>query len=448
MTIFEGIFWGFYLLLGVRCSVRIIRTNHPPTVALGWLLAVWLMPLVGVLLYYLTAWRRTIPSQRIPEGESNMERIISRGCGTRQTQRNEVRLLNNGGEMFAALIAELQRAKRSIHLEYYIFDDDRIGGAVAEVLIRRARSGVQVRLIYDLVGSWLPAWGLLRRLRQAGVEVQYFRPLRFPWITPALNERNHRKIAVVDGRVAFLGGINIARRYLDGNALGKWRDEHIRIEGEAVRDLQSLFAADWQAIGGAPFSVEQTLQPVAVRGEMRCQIAWSQSGATRPVLEDAITALFMQARREILITTPYFIPTEPLLRSLCVAAMGGVRVRLMIPARADLAVVAAASESYLGEFLAAGGEVLRYEDGFLHAKMIVVDRAITYVGTANMDYRSLRTNWEVAAFLQDRAFAEAAVTLFETDCQHCTPWTREQEASRTGLRQVAVRLARLLSPLL
>ena len=180
-----------------------------------------------------------------------MEQIVARGCGTRPAPRNSVSLLHNGSNAFTALIAALQHAVRSIHMEYYIIRDDRIGRTIAEILIRKARVGLEVRVIYDAVGSWRLSRTTLRRMHDAGVRTAAFEPVRFPWFTTRVSRRNHRKIVVTDGRVAFLGGINIAKYYLDGDYMGKWRDEHLRIEGDAVKDLQRLFIADWARVTDA-----------------------------------------------------------------------------------------------------------------------------------------------------------------------------------------------------
>lgn len=380
------------------------------------------------------------PSQRVQE----IEHILLKGCGTRPTTANRVALLNDAGEMYAALIKALHHAHRTIHLEYYIFDDDRIGQTISEVLIRRARSGVKVRVIYDILGSWMPAWGMLGRLRKAGVEVSYFRP--FDWGHPwrSLNIRNHRKIAIIDDRIAFIGGINIARRYLEGNELGRWRDEHLRIEGEAVRDLQELFYRDRIAVGCRP--IEAVIRSQGVPdAACRTLIGWSEEGPSRGALEQSLVALIRSAEREILLSTPYYIPTPPLRAAISEALRRGVRVALMTPARGDLWATNRASEAYYGELLREGGVILHYEKGFLHTKLVVVDHRICYIGTANLDYRSLRTNWEVAAFIDHAPFARQLTETFSKDRASCSELTFRGWSRRPLHRRIAGYLARLLS---
>ena len=246
------LFLTAYLLLAIPSAAAVLRQKQTPVVAIAWLLAIVLLPIGGSLFYLLAGYRK--PVRDVPPTDSRpaagIERMLWYGCSTRVRYRNRVEQLHDGGEAFAALISALQGARRYIHLSYYIFADDRIGHAIADILVRKARAGVEVRLLYDAIGSWKLSERFVRRLRGAGIEVRAYAPLRFPWFSPRANRRNHSKIAVIDGRTGFVGGINIAERYLDGDALGRWRDEHLRIEGEAVDDLQRLFAADWALEGG------------------------------------------------------------------------------------------------------------------------------------------------------------------------------------------------------
>ncbi len=363
----------------------------------------------------------------------------------RTTRGNRVVLLNNGGEMFASLIGALHEARHSIELEYYIFDDDRIGRSISEVLIRRARAGVQVRIIYDLLGSWMPAWGMLRKLRQAGVEVRSFRPFEplHPW--RSINVRNHRKVAIIDNRIAFLGGINIARRYLEGNELGAWRDEHLRLEGPAVRELQHLFLKDWLRIGGGPYrAIKLPLQAMPQKRGVAVRILYSQEGRSRGAMERELVRVIAEARWEVLLTTPYYIPTPPLRRALNEALERGVRVELMVPARADLRIAAHAAESRYGELLKRGARIWQYENGFLHTKLAIADRSEAIVGTANLDFRSLRINWEVAAHIFHGPFARHAATLFFRDCKRSSRLTFEAWQQRPLLQRLAEWPARWL----
>lgn len=371
-----------------------------------------------------------------------MEDTVFRGCGTHPTTHNRVELLNDAAQMYASLIAALHRARSSILLEYYIFDDDRLGCAISEVLIRRARSGVKVCVIYDWIGSRMPVWGMLCRLRSAGVEVRPFRPLCWGRVWDSLNMRNHRKIAVIDEHIAFLGGINIARRYLEGTELGRWRDEHLRLEGEAVADLLHLFGRDWRALGGEDLQLSARAFG-SIAEPMTTLVAWSEEGHSRAVVEQLLVALIEGAREELLLSSPYFIPTPPLLKAIREALRRGVRVELMTPLRADLRLATRASEGFYGELLHLGMVIHRYEKGFLHTKLVAVDREKICLGTPNLDYRSLRTNWEVVAVVRNKEFGRRVVETFRLDCEKCTTLDYVTWKSRPLWLRLQSRLAQL-----
>ena len=274
-----------YLLLAIHIAWTlgavplVTRQKRLPASAAAWLALILLLPVAGTLLYVLAGYRPHLPAaeRRAYRGD-RLGQIIARGCGTRITRHNSVELLHNGNNAFTALIASLQRAVRSIHMEYYIIRDDRIGRTIAEILIRKARAGLEVRVIYDAVGSWRLSRTTLRRMHDAGVRTAAFEPVRFPWFTTRVSRRNHRKIVVTDGRIAFLGGINIAKYYLDGDYMGKWRDEHLRIEGDAVKDLQRLFIADWARVTDECLDLRRYVAPHGIRQRLPIQLAltWPQ----------------------------------------------------------------------------------------------------------------------------------------------------------------------------
>ncbi len=443
-----------YLLLAIHLcwtgglAIAIARNKRDPASAAVWMSIVLLLPLVGSLLYLLTGYRPAPPpTGAIPSDGDPLETLIAAGCRTRTTRYNHLQLLHNGSNAFSALILALQRATRSIHLEYYIFRDDRIGRTIAELLVRKARAGVEVRLIYDAVGSWGIGRKMLGRLHEAGVRTAAFEPLRFPWFTPRATRRNHRKIAVTDGKVAFLGGINIAKYYLDGDDMGRWRDEHLRIEGDAVADLQRLFLADWAHATGERLNPKPHIVPHTIRQPLPIQLAWAESGPSRTVLSDTLVALILRARKRICICTPYFLPPPSLLEALRIAVRSGVRIEAMIPACSDSSLLNPLSDSYIDDLLDAGIELYRYEAGFLHAKLLIVDDATASVGTANLDYRSLRDNLEVTAFIRDRRTVGELSSLFEADLTRCRRICRENWHP-TPLRRTAGNLLRLLAPLM
>ncbi len=443
-----------HLLMALAAAAALLRQERTPATALAWLLAILLVPFAGSILYLLAGYRRPLHDVPATDAEPpvGIERMLWFDCATRIRHHNRVEQLHDGSEAFAALIAALQGARRYIHLSYYIFADDRVGQAFGRVLMRKARAGVEVRLLYDAVGSWKLSKRFVRQLRDAGVEVRPYGPLRFPWFSPRANRRNHSKIAVIDGNTGFVGGINIAERYLDGDALGRWRDEHLRIEGEAVMDLQRLFAADWLQEGGTltsdnPDRYEPTIQTGALP-LAPLQIAWTREDHSRHTLNDLFAQLIDETRHTLRLSSPYFLPPPALYEALLRALRRGCRVLVMLPDRSDVWLARRATDSYLGRLLDAGAEIYRYEGGFLHAKRLFVDSNVASVGTANFDYRSLDYNTEATALLLDPKSIEQALQRFDADLERCRRITREEWHNRSSIRNTGDRIARLFAPLL
>ena len=413
------LFLTAYLLLAIPSAAAVLRQKQTPVVAIAWLLAIVLLPIGGSLFYLLAGYRK--PVRDVPPTDSRpaagIERMLWYGCSTRVRYRNRVEQLHDGGEAFAALISALQGARRYIHLSYYIFADDRIGHAIADILVRKARAGVEVRLLYDAIGSWKLSERFVRRLRGAGIEVRAYAPLRFPWFSPRANRRNHSKIAV--------------------------------IEGEAVDDLQRLFAADWALEGGEPLS--EGLYAAAPADDLPCsplQIAWTREDRSRTTLTDLFAQLIEEARHTLRISSPYFLPPPALYEALLRAVRRGCRVLVMLPARSDVWLARRATDAYLGELLGAGVEIFRFRGGFLHAKRLIADERVASVGTANFDYRSLEYNTEATALLLDSATVRQAIRRFDEDLASCTPIDPEAWRRRSVHYRLGDRIARLFAPLL
>ena len=436
-------------LLWSCCALPLVTRQHRiPSSAAAWAAIILLLPVAGTLLYLLAGYQRRTPVPRRSDPPADpVGKLVFHGCGTRPTLCNRVEPLHNGNNAFSALIASLQHATRTIHMEYYIFRDDRIGRTIAEILIRKSRAGVEVRVIYDAVGAWRLSRRMLRRMHEAGIRTAAYAPLRFPWFRPGTTRRNHRKIVVTDGKVAYIGGINIAKYYLDGDDSGKWRDEHLRVEGDIVADLQRLFLADWTAARGERLDPADYIAPHTVRERTSLQLAWSEEGPSRHTIAEAFALLIARARRRVRICSPYFLPPTLLLDALRMAARSGVRVEIMIPTSSDSHLTDLISDTYVDDLLDAGAEVCRYENGFLHAKVLIVDDETVSVGTANMDYRSLTANMEVTVLIRDREVARNMAATFDADRRNCTR-IDGRTWRLSPLRRTAGNLLRLLSPLL
>ena len=367
----KGIFsFGYVLFVLITIGV-IIHDKRDPVKALSWIVVLILLPVAGFLLYivfgrnhrkeklfnrkelhdleqidemsreqvYAINNAALLLRSEITENRDIITLLLNSNKAL-LTNHNRIRVLNNGTVTFDEIKAALRGARSSIHLEYYIIEDDPLGREIAEILIGKAREGVEVRLIYDDVGSWGLSRRYIRHLRNAGVEVQCFMRVVFPWLTSKVNYRNHRKILVVDGHIGFTGGINIAQRYLTGTKMGPWRDTHLKLEGEAVRMLQIVFMTDWYFVSKQQLTDHaKYLPPTTVRDECLVQIATSGPDSDWASIMQAFFAAITRAQHHIYISSPYFTPNEAVLTAIKVAALSGIDVRIMIPSRSDSKIV-------------------------------------------------------------------------------------------------------------
>ncbi|MBD2867973.1 cardiolipin synthase [Paenibacillus arenilitoris] len=365
------------------------------------------------------------------------------------TARNRTKVLTNGKETFEAILLALEGARHHIHLDYYTIRDDGIGRRFQELLVRKARDGVQVRVIYDGIGSMNLSDAYVEKLRSAGVQTSCFLPPRLAFFDRRLNFRNHRKIVVVDGLVGFIGGINIGDEYLGKDPkLGFWRDTHLRLEGDAVYFLQELFLNDWAFAAKKKLEGEAYMPAHRCEGGERVQIVSSKPGHNDQQIRDVLFAAITAARSRIYVTTPYFIPDPSLMTALRTAALSGVDVRLVIPGRSDSRLVLLATLSYIQAMLEAGVKVYRYEKGFVHAKVMIVDEMLATLGTANVDMRSLYSNFEINAVLFDEAAIRRLERDFMDDLANSRELSPEAFKRRPRRQKTAESIVHILSPLL
>jgi cardiolipin synthase len=477
-----------YVIILVLVCLRIIYDTTSTHKTLAYLLLVVFIPIAGILFYFSfginyrkrrvyskklvadDALGRTIVEEVISKTELNLQRdmrsvgeakslvtLLLKDSFSPLTTGNALKLLVNGEEKFPEVFEALKNARHHIHIEYYIFEDDLIGNEVKQILIRKATEGVKVRVIYDAFGSRSIRKSFVRELKAAGVEAYPFNRIRFILLANPLNYRNHRKIIVVDGRCGFVGGINISDRYINDARYHKkkkqkvyWRDTHLRIDGPGVQYLQYLFFCDWNFCAG------QQLQPDSFyfdtrsnpEGHESVQIAASGPDSPTSTIMLSLVKAINLAKKEILLTTPYFIPGETILNALKVASLGGVRVRLLAPGISDSRLVNAAAWSYYDDMLRAGVEIYLYRKGFIHVKTLVVDDYIAIVGTANMDYRSFDVNFEVNAMVYGTKLAGELRMNFVEDLEQAERINPEEWRRRPVFKQFPERVARLLSPLL
>lgn len=365
------------------------------------------------------------------------------------SQNNKVELFTDGKEKFDQLIADMENAKHHIHLLYYIVRDDELGIRIANTLVKKAKEGVEVRFLFDDMGSRSLGRKFLHRLKSAGVNVGAFFPPRIPKVNFKINFRNHRKLAIIDGEVGYVGGFNIGDEYLGKSPkFGYWRDTHLRVNGDAVKTMQTRFILDWNQASRHHIQYDDKYFTGGNKGNVGIQIVSSGPDQDWEQIKYAYIKLILSAKEYVYLQTPYFIPDESLMDALRIAALSGVKIKLMIPNKPDHMFVYWATLSHAGKLLQEGAEIYLYQNGFLHAKTMVVDGKVSSVGTANIDVRSFRLNFEVNAFLYDEAIAKALEEAFEDDILVSTQMTEKLYAQRSIGIKFKESVSRLLSPIL
>lgn len=369
---------------------------------------------------------------------------------------NTVEVFTDGKSKFEALERDIRAAQHSINIQYYIFEDDELGRKIAALLTERAAAGVKVRLIYDHVGSFHVRSRFFNRMRQAGIEAHPFFKVSFPWLGTRVNWRNHRKLCIIDHKIGYLGGMNVADRYIDGGKrFDSWRDTHVRVTGPVVSALQYSFAVDWNFMGQELIEESPKVQCdnrfrsgsniiTGVGAQMLISGPTSQWSNIALVLQKAIA----NAKERVYIQTPYFLPTEAILKALQSAALAHVDVRILLPLHSDSAMLTYSSASYISECLRAGIKIYFYTVGMLHSKTIVVDDEFVSIGSANFDFRSFDYNFEANLFFYSHELNKRMAEIFKNDLAKSTRvlpalWRRRKLTAR-----VAESLLRLLSPVL
>lgn len=367
------------------------------------------------------------------------------------TEDNQVKIYTDGKEKFAALFKDIEQAKNYIHLQYYIIQKDNLGKQLMKLLTKKVQEGVEVRVLYDELGSRRINKRFLKELRAVGGQVEAFFPSKLRLINLRINYRNHRKLVIIDGKIGYVGGFNVGDEYLGLNPkFGYWRDTHLRIEGTAVYAIQTRFILDWnQASHIHDIAYFPSLFPsVSTTGNVGIQIVSSGPESEYEYIKNAYLKMITSARSSIYIQTPYFIPDASVLDALRVASLSGVEVNIMIPDKPDHMFVYWATLSYIGELLNTGTKVYLYNNGFMHAKTLVVDEEIASVGTANFDFRSFKLNFEVNAFIYDERIAQQLSQEFRKDIGVSTLLTMEKYLKRSRWIKIKESISRLLSPIL
>ncbi len=474
MIYLHWIFMALYAVVIVAAVVTVLMDNRQPAKTMAWILVLLFLPVVGIVFYFFfgqnTRKMRFISQRSLDKltKRSMLEFVEQRNLSFPEAYRTQIQLFANqsmslpfkdneadiftdGYSFFPALLREIAKARRHIHLDIYIFADDALGRLVADALIAKAKEGVEVRVIYDDVGCWRVPERFYARMRRAGVLVYPFMPVRFPAFTSKVNYRNHRKLCVIDGTVGFVGGMNIALRYVKGTGKQAWRDTHLRLRGGAVYALQCAFLVDWYFVCRMLVTDRRYYPPLpkTINNDCIAQVVTSSPIAPWPDIMQGYVRVLLEAKQYVYIETPYFLPTEPILFALRTAALAGVDVRLMIPRHGDVRLLEWASISYVMETVEAGVKVLLYTGGFNHSKILVSDDALCTCGSTNVDFRSFENNFEANVFFYDRTMALRMKEIFLIDEHSCVCIDDVPElAHRSFLTRLWESVVRLLSPLL
>jgi cardiolipin synthase A/B len=456
----------------------IILENKNPVKTHAWLLMIFFLPIIGIILYFylgrnirkekIFSRKERVDIERFGKQELSKQKfvltpaheellgsrtgiinLVSNTSKSSITDTNSIKIFDSGVDTFEEMLQAIDSAKEYVHLEFYIIDDDTIGNRIKNALINKRKQNIEIRIIYDEIGSWSLSDTYLDSLTENGIEHFSFMPVRFYKLASKINYRNHRKILIIDGKVAFIGGMNIADNYLTGMFDGRaWKDVHIRLEGDAVKSLQMVFLSDWYFVSKQNIFGPKYFPENESLGKKLVQIASSGPDSDWASIKQSFLYAISTARSFIKIVTPYFHPDETLLEVLKTVSLSGVSVTIVLPEISDSKISHLGSMSYINELVEAKISVLLYKNGFIHSKLLLVDNLICSIGSANFDFRSFEQNFEVNAFIFDKEVSENLNCIIQKYEDNSISVTRRGLGKKSIFTKFTESLARLLSPIM
>ena len=479
----QTIVFIIYQMIAITAILHVVMDNRQPAKTMAWGLVIYFVPIAGIIAYLLfgvNTRRERMISQRsmdqltrrslsgfaeqgdlqLPEAWRPVIDLFVNQSNSLPFNNNKVDILTDGYAFFPALLRDIASARSHIHLDVYIFEDDALGRLLSDALIAKVQQGVEVRVLYDDVGCWSVGHRFFERMRVEGIEVEPFMPVRFPQFARKVNYRNHRKIIVIDGCIGYIGGMNLALRYVKGRHGRGWRDTMLRVEGSGVYTLQRAFLIDWYFVDRTQLSDRKYYPPITenspltshlspLTSQITLQTVTSAPLAPYPEIMQGYVRIIQLAKRYLYIQTPYFLPTDAVFFSLKMAAAAGVDVRVMVPRKTDGWFVEWGSRSYLREAQEAGIQILLYEPRFLHAKILVCDDEVCTCGSTNIDFRSFLNNFEANMFVYGTDVACRMKQVFLDDACQSVPLSSLPRRMNPGFfHRLAESFTRLLSPLL
>lgn len=464
--------WIVYYLTIISCVIVVLKENRNPIRSLSWVIALIFLPGIGLIFYIffgrslrgqhmisrlnkrkiittMAPRHVDLESQNLSRADRNLIKLARNLSSSFYTVNNHMDIFTNGEDKFSALKQDLLRAKRSIYMQYYIFLDDTLGHEIAEILMQKARGGVDVRVMYDNVGSFSAQNKFFKMMNNEGVLTHPFFKVTFPQFANRVNWRNHRKMVIIDGETGYIGGMNIADRYVNRNSEGwGWRDTHFRVHGDIVESMMFSFVVDWNFRNQEHPMHYPKMKPVTFHNSTGMQLVTSGPLSEWDNLALCFLKAISSATRNIFIQTPYFLPTDALTHALEAAALSKIDVRIMIPSRPDSKMLKYASFSYVTQCLKAGIKVYLYNPGMLHAKAMIIDDNLVTAGSTNFDFRSFENNFECNLFIYDKEINMRMRTIFFDDMVKCTKLTLASWRKRPLVQRAKESLIRLISPIL
>ena len=464
------------IILNLACAFSIIFIERKdPTTTWAWLLIFILLPGLGFIIYILIGQnfsrQKLFKEKRINDvnkkkelnkisGDSSghdggeqfkdLRRMNYNNCGARYTVGNDVDIFINGEDKFKKLLEDIKNAKEYIHIEYYIFRKDRIGKKIVEALEKKLEEGVEVRLLVDSMGSYTVTKKKLKRYLELGGRFAIFFPGLLPHINTRVNFRNHRKIVVIDGKFGYVGGFNVGDEYVNlDKKIGFWRDTHIRVKGEAVNELNKRFILDWDYAADENMGNMSMYFPIPeVVGNVGMQIVSSGPDHMEEYIKNSYMKIINNAKNYVYIQTPYLVPDSPMMEALKISALSGVDVRIIVPGAPDHFFMEWMLSANIGLLIEYGIKIYRYGNGFIHSKTIVADGEVCSIGTANLDIRSFKLNFEVNAFIYNEKIAKEQEKIFLGDQLKSKLVKKEEYYKRSRSLRIKESLIRLLAPIL
>lgn len=461
-----------YFLVIISCVVVVVSENKNPIRAVSWTLALLFLPIIGVIFYLFfgrgmkgmamvsrKTRRRLLQKSRphhyvldhtgLDAEQRLMVKLAHNLCHAPLDLNNSVEIFTDGPSKFESLMKDVEQAREYVYIQYYIYSDDNLGNDLLRLLARKAAEGVRVRVLYDHVGSFSTSNAFFRKMRKLGIEAHPFFRVTFRKLANRINWRNHRKIAVIDGRVGYIGGMNVADRYVERSAGGRcWRDTHLRLEGPVIKSMLYSFEVDWHFL--RPDSDIEAIEVAGneTPGDVAMQLVTSGPADTWSNLVLCFQRAITSARKRVYIQTPYFLPTDSLLKSLQAAALSGVDVRIMIPEKTDSVLLGYGSASYISDCIKAGVKFYFYLPGMLHAKTMIVDDNFVSTGSVNFDFRSFENNFEGNLLIYSEDVNRRMRDIFFQDIESCRKVSISAWRTRPGYQKTLESLVRLFAPIL